>query len=349
MEVHENVPLALLTTFKVGGKARYVVKCFSEEDVVRALAFIRERALPWYVIGGGSNVLASDEGYEGVIIQPLIPGISFQDTKNETDPTYTVTAGAGVVWDELVQECALRALWGLENLAAIPGLVGGAPVQNIGAYGADVSDTILYVDALDTRTSQVTRFTKEECAFGYRDSRFKHDPSFIILRAAFSLSSLASPRIHYADLSAYAETHTDSEDFLNTPLAIARAVREIRSHKFPDLNIYGTAGSFFKNPIISKEQYASLQEHYPEMPGFSSTDSVTGLETIKIPLAWILDHVLNLNGMAQGNVKHFERQPLVLVANSEATTKEVEALAHTVEEKVFDATGITIEREVRKL
>jgi UDP-N-acetylmuramate dehydrogenase len=336
MQVTENVPLASLTTFKIGGNARYVAACETLEDIQTALTYARERSLSWYVIGSGSNLLVSDAGYDGLIIRPLLQELVFEaDATNKE--SCVVTAGAGVPWDTLVEESVTRGLWGLENLAGIPGLVGGAPVQNIGAYGADVSGTLLYVDALDTKKLLVTRFTKDECGFEYRESRFKHDPSLIILRTAFLLSYDGAPHISYADLTAYQEA------VLDTPQSIAAAVRTIRAKKFPDLHTHGTAGSFFKNPIITSEKYIELKALHPELPGFVVPEGV------KIPLAWILDHVLQLRGFSKGPVRLFENQPLVVTSQIGATQSDVDVLARKVEELVKDKTGISIEREVRML
>ncbi len=345
MQIHEHVPLSSLTTLKVGGNARFVAVCATEEELITALAHAREGGLPWYVIGGGSNILARDEGYDGVIIQPLFPELSFGEVTNSGD--CLVIAGAGVVWDTLVDESVARGLWGLENLAAIPGLVGGAPVQNIGAYGADVSDTLLYVEALDTKTNSVFRLTKTECNFGYRDSRFKHDPSLIILHAAFLLSKNGEPKTDYPDLAR--ARHEGA--VLTTPTAIAESVRGIRAHKFPDLSVSGTAGSFFKNPIISTKEYADLQAIYPGIPSFPVTNpfSSQSAAAVKVPLAWILDKILNLRGYTKGRVSLFEHQPLVLVTSLGATASEVESLAEYVENVVKEKTRIVIEREVRTL
>jgi UDP-N-acetylmuramate dehydrogenase len=336
MELLENVPLSSLTTLKVGGSAQYVAECKNEEDIQIALAFSRERDLSWYVIGGGSNLLAPDDGFSGVIIRPLFKGITFTDAGEAVE----VHVGAGVVWNVLVQESVERELWGLENLAAIPGLVGGAPVQNIGAYGADTADTLSYVDAFDTNSGEVIRFSKEDCAFGYRDSRFKHDPSLIITAVGFLLLKNGVAHIQYPDLTAYAEKGGQ----LSTPKEIAAAVAEIRSKKFPDLSVVGTAGSFFKNPVISAEKYTALRAAYPDLPGFPQIEG-----TVKVPLAWILDHVLHLRGYTVRNVRLFEKQPLVLVAELGATAAEINSFVKDIAEKVKDATGIEIEREVRSL
>ncbi len=335
MTLREQIPLATLTTFKVGGNAMYVAECENEKDVQAAILFSEKHGLPWYVIGGGSNILASDEGYKGVILHIKVAGISFE----QDNGVMRVLAGAGVLWDKLVEEAVTRELWGLENLAGIPGTVGGAPVQNIGAYGADVSETLLYVDAFDLRTRQLMRFTKMECSFGYRESRFKHDPSLIIVRVAFGLNTQGTPRVEYADLT----TRAQEGAMLDSPLAIATIVREIRSKKFPDLSHSGTAGSFFKNPTITLQEYTALQSKYPNIKGFVSNDSV------KVSLAWILDHILHMKGFKKGAARLYEQQPLVLVADSKATQREVSALAQEVTKRVYEATGITIEPEVRSL
>jgi UDP-N-acetylmuramate dehydrogenase len=346
MRIDEHVPLSTLTTFRVGGTARAVATCKNEEDIKTAVTYARDAGLPWYVLGGGSNVLASDDGYDGVIIRPLLQDLHFDFAHDiEIASRCVVTAGAGVVWDTLVQESVERELWGLENLAGIPGLVGGAPVQNIGAYGADASDTLLFVDAFNTATNAVQRFTKDECDFSYRESRFKHDPTLIILRAAFSLKCNGSPRTDYADLAA----RIAQGELLTTASTIAIAVRAVRSKKFPDLSVEGTAGSFFKNPIISTERYEGLAAEFPGLPGFAFDREESDEQETKVPLAWILDHVLHLKGFKCGPVRLFENQPIVVVAESGATAQEVDALAREVEQRVFAATGITLEREVRSL
>lgn len=333
MNVRENVSLATLTTLRVGGAARFVIECVTAEDVMEGVRFAKERNLPWGVLGGGSNILAKDEQYEGVILHVRIPGI----TALESEDSVTLHVGAGVEWDALVQEAATRNLWGLENLAGIPGTVGAAPVQNIGAYGAEVKDTIRSLKVFDTEKEEADVLSAEDCVFGYRDSRFKQDSRFVILSVSFILSRIATPNINYKDLQVAEEKGAD----LSTPGAIGDMVRLIRARKFPDLSIVGTAGSFFKNPTISTESFSELTKQYEGLPGFRSKDGV------KVPLAFILDHVLNLRGHTVGNVSLFQNQPLVLVAKSGATQKEIDIFANSIATLVYDATGIIIEREVR--
>ncbi|MDR3546810.1 MAG: UDP-N-acetylmuramate dehydrogenase [Candidatus Pacebacteria bacterium] len=337
MTVSERIPLASLTTFKLGGPARYLAVCENLDDVQTALALSRERGLQWYVIGGGSNVLASDDGYDGVIIHVSADSIIFNDT--DTNGEVLAVVDAGVTWDAFVDASVSRGLWGIENLAGIPGSVGAAPVQNIGAYGADISQTLVWVETLDANSGEVRRFDHDECALGYRDSRFKRDPALIIMRVGFILRHDGTQNLAYADLAAKASAGVQ----LKTPAGIAKTVREIRAGKFPDLSVTGTAGSFFKNPTITESAFDGLKTRYPELPGYASIDGV------KVSLAWILDHVLNLRGYAEGRVRLFEKQPIVIVAENGATAHDVDALACHVEARVLDATGVVLEREVRML
>lgn len=335
MIVDEHVPLSDLTTLRVGGNARYVLNIDTVDDLKTALVFVRERGLAYVALGEGSNVLPPDEGYPGALLRIRIQGMTYESHEGTT----FVSVGAGVHWDEMVRECATRGLWGIENLAGIPGTVGAAPVQNIGAYGAELQQTLHEVEAFDAVTHEMRTFRNEECRFGYRDSRFKHEPNLIITRVTFALLEAGTPRIGYADLTAVAQRGED----LSSPTAIGEAVREIRSHKFPDLAEFGTAGSFFKNPILSETAFRELAERYGAVPSFPQVNG------IKVPLAFILDRVLNLKGYRKGAAFLFGNQPLVLVADEGARASDIDALAREIETRVHDTTGITIEREVRDL
>jgi UDP-N-acetylmuramate dehydrogenase len=335
MKLKENVSLTSLTTMRAGGPARIVALCESDSDVTAALAVAAEHHLPWYVLGSGSNVLASDEGYDGVLIRLISDHIEIREEQNVT----TLIADAGVEWDDLITTAASHGLWGIENLAGIPGTVGAAPVQNIGAYGKEAKDTIAFVEVIDTATGSSNRLPASECAFGYRDSRFKHAPQLVITRVGFSLTRKGVADTAYADLTAAKDAGAD----LSTPQAVGDAVRAIRARKFPDLSLHGTAGSFFKNPVVRHEAYGILSEKYPGIPGFRVPGGM------KVPLAFILDKVLGLRGFRIGNAWLYDKQPLVMVLDAGGTAHEVNVLAGLVTEKVFDATGIQIEREVRML
>lgn len=337
--VTESVSLASLTTLKVGGPASIVATCRTLEDVKAAIALARDRGLPWYVLGGGSNILAADTGFTGVIIH-FAPsegeaGITFE----ERGDCVLAVANAYVVWDTFVRTVASHNLWGIENLAGIPGTVGAAPVQNIGAYGTEVKDTLAWVEVLHGDTLELEQIGNESCGFTYRESKFKHDKSLIILRVAFMLQKNGTVQTGYKDIAA----GVDAGEPAATPQEVGDMVRGIRANKFPDLEMCGTAGSFFKNPRVSKDEYELLKQKYPELPGFFDENEV------KIPLAWILDNVLHLRGYTSEHVGLFERQPLVLVTAAGASAEEVDLFARDIEAKVLDATDITIEREVQML
>lgn len=333
MILREQVPLHSLTTFRVGGKAQYVAECTEFEDVVEAVRFAKEHSLPIVPVGSGSNILAADAGFEGLIIHMRLGDLSVDEE------AATITAGAGVVWDQVVAQAGLRCWWGMENLAGIPGTVGASPVQNIGAYGSELKDTVLSVEVFDVVTEEKLSLNRDECVFGYRDSRFKREPGLIITSVTFQLEKDGAPQLQYKDLREQVENGVS----MQTPKEIAQAVRSVRSHKFPDMRVYGTAGSFFKNPTISTQQYEQLLSQYPGLPGFPQEKGV------KIPLAWILDHVLHLNDFAMGRASLFKRQPLVLVTEPGATSVDVERIAEHVSDLVHRSTNILIEREVQLL
>lgn len=336
MTVWENHSLSQLTTFKVGGLARYVVVCESKEDVSEAITHAATHALPLTVLGGGSNVLARDDNYEGVVLLMRIPGITYK----EEGEVVTVTVGAGVEWEMLVTECVKKGYWGIENLAGIPGTVGAAPVQNIGAYGAELQSIFHSAEVMNAQTGEMATYDAAACEFGYRDSVFKRNRALVICSVTLRLSKIATPRLGYGDLAELVR----SGAAMDTPEHIATNVRLVRAKKFPDLALHGTAGSFFKNPIITQELFSTLTQKYGAMPSFPAANN-----GIKIPLAFILDKVLGLRGYRDAYVYLFGNQPLVLVVDEGATARDIDAFANAIAKKVFDATSISIEREVQTL
>ena len=350
----ENVSLADRTTLKVGGFARYFFEAESEEEIKEAVKYAASKKLPIFVLGGGSNVLVSDDGFSGVVIQIMTRGVLYDEKGG-------ARAASGVSWDTFVADTVSRGLWGLENLSGIPGTVGAAPIQNIGAYGAEAKDTIESVRALDMRTGKERIFGNAECRFGYRDSFFKslEGKNFIVLEVTFKLSKEPKPNISYKDLKEYFKTEKKEDDFRARSLSeahkrenyalfskslsatnIRSAVIEIRSKKFPDLSKVGTAGSFFKNPVISQEHFDKLKKKYPELPFFAAKNGV------KVPLAYILDKICGLKGFKKGNVELFQNQPLVLVNTGSATAKEIRDFSAEIKKAVKEKTDIDIEEEV---
>ncbi|MES2226087.1 MAG: UDP-N-acetylmuramate dehydrogenase [Patescibacteria group bacterium] len=339
MIVEEEIPLKDHTTFKIGGPVRLFITCESAEDVPQAVRRAREQGLATYPLGEGSNVLASDEPIEKAILKIAIPGIEYEEKEDLT----FVTVGAGVSWDTLVTQTTEKGLWGLENLAGIPGTVGSAAVQNIGAYGAVFADCVTSVDAYDTTTDTFHTLDRESCAFGYRDSVFKRrSGELIVVRVTLALASIPQPSLDYRDIAEY---------FKDAPepalCDIRDAVRSIRAKKFPDLRAYGTAGSFFLNPVLQESQAQLIAAKYPGMPLFPMPEG-----GVKVPIAWLLDYrhgVLDLRDLRVGQAFVWPAQTLVLTTSSGATARDVDALALEIARRLFEATGITAEREVRTL
>lgn len=335
MHVLREEPLSKHTTFRIGGRAALYIVVASEEEVAQAYEEAAHRGLSVYPLGEGSNVLVGDDDLQKAILAFSGATITYKEHESHVE----VSADAGVNWDMLVQDVGQKSLWGIENLAYIPGTVGAAPVQNIGAYGAEVADTIQSVRVFDPAQRLFMDMTKEECLFGYRTSVFKQKPGLYITRVTFRLSKTPSPNLAYPDV----QKRISDGVVVRTPNDIGALIRDIRSQKFPDLQLVGTAGSFFKNPVISKMAYEKLLSTYPDLPGYEQEEGV------KVSLAWILDHMLSLRGYKRGRVRLFEKQPLVLVSEIGATAHEVNVLAEEITKKVFIATGINIEPEVRSL
>ncbi len=329
----EDVLLAPYTTFRIGGPAQFFKEAKTEEDIHHAISFVQSHTIPLLPLGGGANILVPDKGVHGLVLKIEIGGVVWKERETHVE----LLVGSGQPWDLVVKEAAGRGLWGIENLAGIPGTMGGATVQNIGAYGTELSEIFVFADTINAKTGEERRIAKEECAFGYRDSIFKKHPELIITRVGLILSRTATPKLSYPDLVLAKER----DEALETPYDIAQTVRAIRARKFPDISMTGTAGSFFKNPLITKEQALRLTNQFPDLRQFPQQDG-----RVKIALAWVLDHALHLRGFTKGPVRLFERQPLVIVAERGATSADVDELAKEVAKRVFDATNIVIEREV---
>jgi UDP-N-acetylmuramate dehydrogenase len=330
MNIQENVSLAQYTTFKVGGPAKFFCLIKKEDELLEAVKFAEQNNLPVFIIGGGSNLLVSDSGYSGLVIKLDIKGIIFSSNK--------VIACAGEDWDDFVQETLDKGFNGLENLSAIPGTVGASPVQNIGAYGVEVADFIEEVRVFDTKNHNFISVSNKDCQFAYRDSVFKHQKGrFVVVSVTFNLKQDGKTNLSYKDL----EEYFDKKKTNPNPKEVREAVIEIRSKKLPDWKKWGTAGSFFKNPIIGIQKYVDLKQHYPDLPGFPDCDG-----NIKVSLAWILDKVCNAKNLAVGNAFVYEKQALVLVAKPGASASDILELSRKIQDLVKEKTGIVIEAEV---
>ncbi len=387
MLIKENIQLAEFTTFKIGGSAAFFCRASNEDELIEAVSFAKKKELPIFVLGGGSNVLISDKGFQGLVIKMEIAGIKGQtvipakagiqgqtaeiessDTLDSrmrgNDNTVTITVGAGELWDGLVDWAVERGLYGIENLSAIPGTVGATPVQNIGAYGAEAAHTISSVRALDTRSMEFVELSNADCGFAYRDSLFKRERGrYIITRVDFSLSKNGNVNIDYKDLQDYfvgkktikgrsvakqpainptAQSANPAHQSMRPTLKQVReAVIDVRSRKLPDWKLWGTAGSFFKNPIIDADRFKFLKAKYPDLPGFPEPDG-----RVKVSLGWVLDKVCDVKGLKMGKACVYEKQALVLVAVPGASAAEVVSLSQELMRRVKDKTDLDIEGEV---
>jgi len=339
MHIEENVPLAPLTTFAIGGPARHFAQVQDIQEMREAFAFAKAHELPVFVLGGGSNLLVSDKGYDGLVIKIKLMGVEIQ--QDETNAVSVICiACAGEGWDALVERACREKYWGIENLSGIPGTVGGAVVQNIGAYGAALSEVLLWAEVFDTRDNKIKMFSAAECGFDYRDSVFKHTPELVVLRAAFKLSTAPKPNISYKDL---AKLFSDSSLEIG---AIREAVLAIRKGKFPDLGVEGTAGSFFKNPIVEPSQARALAKQYPGLPMFTMPET----SGVKVPLAWFLDYkngVIDMRQVKSGGARLYEKQPLVIAAKKGSSADDVKTLMREVQKQVKEKIHIEIEPEVK--
>ena len=344
MLLQENIPLAPLTTIKIGGPARYFVEAKTVGEVQEAVAFASVRDLPLFILGGGSNLLISDGGWPGLVLKIAIQSID-QRSGHDEDGKILFDAGAGESWDKFVSHAVMAGCAGVECLSGIPGSVGGTPVQNVGAYGQEVSDTIASVQVLDLKDNQVRELCPEACGFSYRASIFNTSERgrFIVLRVTYSLTPGGSPRIAYADL----KRHFEGREAPN--LAETReAVRHIRAIKGmlivpgdPDCQ---SAGSFFKNPILSEGQHEDLKRRAAARR--LTIPTYPALETRKkVSAAWLVERSGFTRGFGSGRVGISTRHALAIVNRGGATAAEVLALKEQIQQRVEEIWAIRLEPE----
>ena len=331
IRVFENSDLSARNSFKVHQQAAKIVEFDSNSDLQQIFAeHITDR---WMVMGGANNILFTRD----IDFPIIIPRNEQIEILSEGNEGVYVRVGAGLEWDELVAWSVERGLWGLENLSLIPGKVGAAPVQNIGAYGAEAKDTIASVEMFFPEQGAFVTLAAEHCGFGYRESVFKHTLKgrVIITSVTFCLSKVAAPKLGYGDVEREAEAR-GGVSLTN----IREAICAIRRTKLPDTAITGNAGSFFTNPVIPRTQYDALKAQYPTMPSYPIDE-----EHVKVPAGWLIDSA-GWKGRALGRAAVHDRQALVLVNLGGATGKEVMTLAERVCQEVMEKYGIRITPEV---
>lgn len=339
MEIHTNIPIKNYLTMKIGGTSRFMADAFSPDDVVHLVQKAREQSLPLYVIGGGSNIIAKDEQYDGIIVRNRIKGF---EVLQEDANSVVIKVGAGEVWDEVVQKTVEAGLTGIEAMSGIPGTCGAAPVQNIGAYGQELADTLLELEVYDKNTDQVVTLSNEECHFQYRTSIFRTEQfgRYIVLSITLELyKSLPAPPFYTA-----LQTYLDEQHITTyTPDAIREAVLAIRHSKLPDPKEKPNAGSFFKNAVIEKWLRNELLETYPDMPNYPMGDKF-----YKIPTGWLIEQC-KFKGELLHGMRVNPANALVLINESAGSYSDLAQARETIRNAVRDTFRISIEQEPLEL
>ena len=342
VDIQENVPLAPLTTFQVGGPARYFVKAQSEADVRAAVEHADSRGLPLFVLGGGSNLVVADSGFPGLVLKMTLTGV--KETRQKGKVVFEVAAGED--WDSFVARTVAEECAGLECLSGIPGTVGGTPVQNVGAYGQEVKDAITSVRVLEVGSGEVKELSHAECGFRYRSTLFNTTARgrYIVLRVTFLLASGGKPHLAYADLKSYFAGRKDPPTLSET----REAVRRIRLSKamliVPGDDDCRSAGSFFKNPVVSLEKCAEVEaaaarlgQTLPKWPAEGNR--------MKVPAAWLVEQAGFAKGFTRGPVGISRKHSLAIVNRGNARAEDIVALKDEVRKAVIARFGIELQPE----
>lgn len=339
MVTRENVALGTLTTMQLGGLARYVVEITTHNELVEAITFARGKNLPFFVLGGGSNVIASDEDFDGVIILNLIKGF---EKLAEDDMSAAYRIGAGEIWDEVVARLCDLGLSGIEALSAIPGTAGATPVQNVGAYGQEIADTLVELEAYDVDLGQFVTLSRDDCRFTYRNSVFK-DPQtrhHVIVSITLSLRKKSLKPPFYPALQKYLDENEIS-DF--SPQSIRAAVIAVRADKLPDPRRIANTGSFFRNPIVNRTTADKLLTDFPNMPHWPTNDG-----QVKLAAGWLIDQA-DLKSFSKYGLQLYPKNALVVTNIAHATAKDLTKFKEEIIAKVQEKFGVELEQEPENL
>ena len=335
MKIYRNCSILPYNTFGVDGRCSALVEYDTEQELCDIMELVRngELPLPLMQIGQGSNILFTRD-FPGTLLHGRIYGIQ---VLNSSDKEVWVKAGAGVVWDDFVSQCVENGWYGAENLSLIPGLTGSAAVQNIGAYGTEVKDIISSVRCFDMDERVFRTFDVSECGYGYRDSLFKKRRSLTVTSVTFRLSTVKSFNLSYNALQQ--AVLAQGADSLSQ---IREIVCSIRRSKLPDVSTLGSAGSFFKNPLVERSFFESLKQKWPDIPGFGDA---SGNGPVKLSAGWLIEKC-GWKGKSLGRAGVYQKQALVLVNLSGATGEDIAALSRMVADDVFKKFGVSLSPEV---
>ena len=332
INIQQDVSLAPLTTLKVGGPASFFVRAGSESQIVEAFAYAAKNDLNVFVLGGGSNILVADRGFDGLVIQVALKGIEITDS--------TVTAAAGEDWDQFVEHCVGKDLAGVECLSGIPGFVGGTPVQNVGAYGQEVAESIIRVKCFDRAQNDIVELDNSDCGFTYRTSIFNssHRERYVVLSVTYALIKHGDPKIAYKDLKEH------FSDRRPTLFETREAVLKIRRAKSMVIDLADpnsrSAGSFFKNPIIETARFNKIAGDWRDVPHFAAGDG-----QVKIPAAWLIEQSGFSKGYRMGNAGISTNHSLALVNFGGASASEIIDLKEKIQSVVAEKFDILLQPE----
>jgi UDP-N-acetylmuramate dehydrogenase len=326
----KNYSLLAHNTFGIEAQCTRFLEYTDEKEALEVASILRASSLPYIIIGGGSNLLLTRD-FEGIVVHSACKGIRREENR--------LICGSGEVFDDVVAESIKMGLYGAENLSLIPGDVGASAVQNIGAYGAEAKDLIRSIRAVEIATGNVCIIENAECEYGYRQSRFKQDwkNQYLIVSVEYQFSETFHPHLDYGNIRAELERQGIAEP---TAQQLRQTIIDIRNAKLPDPKVQGNAGSFFMNPVVSREKFESLQAEYPQMPHYT-----IDAEHEKIPAGWMIDQC-GWKGKSLGRAGVHDKQALVLVNRGGATGAEVVTLCRTIQEDVKRKFGIDIHPEV---
>ena len=338
MRVETQVDLTSSLTFHVPALASHYVKVYNDDDVRQALVYAQSNDLEILILGGGSNMLFHND-FEGLVIKMNSKGV---DVLSDDGRKLEIVVEAGEDWHEFVLKSLEHGWGGLENLALIPGCVGASPMQNIGAYGVEIKDVFSWLEAIEVKTGKLKRFYPKECKFEYRESVFKRElkGNWVIVRVAYNLDRESPFKTSYGALE---EAISEISEKDLTHLDVAEAVIRIRNSKLPNPDLIGNAGSFFKNPIVRKDDFNKLQDVYPEIPHYPFDG-----ESVKLAAGWLIE-TSGWKGHDRGTHGVHEHQALVLVNKGGATGKEIWALAEEIMQSVMEKFNIQLEPEVNQI
>jgi UDP-N-acetylmuramate dehydrogenase len=333
--IKSEVNLAPYNTLHIEAKAASFLSVTSQEQLVRFLKESGEELNNLFVLGGGSNVLFAGD-FDGLILHVAIKG---REVIEETEESISLKIGAGENWHETVTYCVEQGWGGIENLSLIPGTVGAAPIQNIGAYGVEIEEVFQSLEAVELKTGNLKTFYKKDCRFGYRDSIFKNEMKgkFVVTSVTLNLSKNPDLNTSYGAISKELERRGIDQPTIKD---LSRVVIDIRNSKLPNPDDLGNAGSFFKNPVVSRQKYEHLKMNYPAMPGYELNEI-----EIKIPAGWLIEEA-GLKGMTYGNAGTYKQQALVIVNHGGATGKEIMELSDKIRTAVKNKFGIELVPEV---